>query len=122
MRVRADRDSSSRASLPSRSHAALDLCAHALAPRGPATLTLHGLDELPQHRLGVAEERVVGGVALVQVALVIGRVDDRLARGNAGGHRMARQAAADAEDEIRLAQVVEDGPRHDHAARAEASG
>ena len=90
----------------------------AVAGRARAcTEILDRVDELAQHQLGVAEDRVVGGVVLVEVALVVGGVDDALCRRDVRGHAVLGEAAPDAEDDVGLGQEVEDGPGH-HAAAA----
>src|SRR5437899_1745705 len=58
------------------------------------------VDGLTQDRLGVAEDRMVGGVVLVEIALVVGRVDDGLARRNVRGHAVLGEAAADAQHHV----------------------
>src|SRR5262249_27278998 len=121
--VRADRHLV-RAELPAplrepRRPRALELRPDALAARPPPAQALYRLDELAQHPARVAKERVVRGVALVQIALVVGGVDQRLARRDARGHRMAGEAAADSEHEVGLAQVLEDRPAYHDATGAE---
>src|SRR4029077_5586847 len=78
----------------------LELGADLLAAGRAAALALHGLDELAEHEQRVAQQRIVGGVVLVEVALVVGRVDERLAGRDAGRHPVAGEAAADAENHL----------------------
>ena len=67
----------------------------------------------------VAQERVVGGVALVEIALVVGRVDERLARRDGGRHAVTGEAAPDAEDHVGLAEILQGVSGHRRAARPE---
>src|SRR5207253_9049386 len=60
---------------------------------------LDGVDELAQYELRIAEDRMIGRVVLVEVALVVGGVDDRLPGRDVGGHAVAGEATADAEHE-----------------------
>jgi len=53
---------------------------------------------------------MIGGVVLVEIALVVGGVDDGLARRDVRGHAVAGEAAADAEHHVGLRQEVMDGP------------
>jgi hypothetical protein len=99
----------------SASHAArtpLDLGPHALAAGRTAPQALDGLDELAQHQPCVAQQGMIRDVALVEVALVVGGVDDGLARRNAGRHAVPGEAAADAEHDVGLAEVVQRVPGH----------
>src|SRR5207244_1074176 len=88
---------------PRRAHT-LELGAHALTAGGAPALALDTLDELAQHESRVPQERVVGRVALVEVALVVGGVDERLAGRDAGRHPVPGEAAANAEDHVGLAE------------------
>jgi hypothetical protein len=88
-------------------------------PCRAASLALDGLDELTQHELGVAQKWVVGGVALVEVALVVGGVNERLVRWDSGGHAVAGEAAPDAEDHVGLAEILQGVAGHHRAARPE---
>src|SRR5207253_2969772 len=64
------------------------------------------VDELAQDQLGVAEDRMVGGVVLVEIALVVGGVDDGLPRRDVRGHAVTGEAAADAEHDVGLRQEM----------------
>ncbi len=103
---------------PCRAHA-LQLGAHLLTPGGAASQGLDGLDELPQHESRVPQERIVGRVVLVEVALVIGGVDERLAGRDTGRHPVAGEATSDAEDHVGLAEILQGVPGHGRATGAE---
>src|SRR6266566_6516860 len=70
----------------------LELGAYAFSSGGAAALDLDGLDELAQHESRVAQERVVSRVVLVEVALVVGGVDERLAGRDTCRHPVAGEA------------------------------
>src|SRR5260370_42036700 len=65
---------------------------------------------------------MVGPVVLVEVALVVGGVDDDLAGGNVRGHAVLREAAPDAEHDVGFLEEVVDRPRHHAGARTEREG
>jgi len=75
-----------------------------------------GVDELAQDEPGIPQDRVIRCVVLVEVTLVVGGMDEDLAVGNVGGHAVAREAAPDAEDDVRPRQELVERPRHDTAA------
>ena len=63
----------------------------------------HRLDQLAEHELGVAENPEIGGKGLVQVARVVGRVNDLFAgRQCRSGNAVLGKAAADAQHQIRF--------------------
>ena len=77
-------------------------------------------DELPQHQLGVAENRIIRGVLLIDIAFVIGCVDDHLARRNAAAVILCLvRLVPMAEDHIGLLQESVHRPRHHPGAGAE---
>jgi len=94
----------------------LDLRAHALAPGRATAQGPDRLDELAQHQPRVAQQGMIRDVALVQIALVVGGVDDDLAGGDGGGHAVPGEAAADAEHHVGLAEIVERGSGHGRSA------
>src|SRR5262249_59431622 len=60
-----------------------------------------------------------GCVALVEIALIVGGVDEDLARGDGGGHPMTGEAAPDAEDHVGLAEILQGVAGHHGSARAQ---
>src|SRR2546422_11766133 len=62
---------------------------------------LDGVDELAQYELRIAEDRMIGRVVLVEVALVVGGVDDRLPGRDVGGHAVAGGGTAAGRTEVR---------------------
>ena len=67
---------------------------------------LDGLNELAQHEFGVPQDGVIRRVTLVQVAFVVGNMNELFASRKAGVHEVVSQAAADTEDEICSVQVM----------------
>jgi hypothetical protein len=65
---------------------------------------------------------MVGHVVLVEVTLVVGSVDDRLAGRNGARHAVAGEAAADPEDHVGLAYVLQQMSGDRGAAGAEREG
>jgi len=99
---------------------ARDLLGHAVRAGLAAEPVTHRLDQLAEHELGVAEDAEIGGKGLVQVARVVGRVDDLLTRRDDwGGDAVAGKAAADAEQQIGFVQDVPPGPGKGAAAGPE---
>ena len=78
----------------------------AVAPGASAQEVRSRIDELAQDQLGVAEDRIVRGIVLVEIALVVGRVNDGLSRRDVGGHAVACEAAADPEHHVSLRQEM----------------
>src|SRR5262249_44283580 len=74
-----------------------------------------------QDLLGVSEDRIVGRVALVEIALVVGRVNDGLSSWQRRGHAVLREATAHAEDDVGLREERVNGAGH-HAAAPGAEG
>jgi hypothetical protein len=91
----------------------LDFRRHAAVARAAAQEVLGRVDELAKDLLGIAQDRMIGSVVLVEIALVVGGVNDDLARRDVGRHPVLGEAAADPEHEIRLRQEVMRRPGHD---------
>ena len=72
---------------------------------GPG-LTLDLLDHLREHQLGVADDRVVEVVVLVEVDGVDGALHHHLAAGDLSRGEVAGEARADAEDRVGLVEEV----------------
>ena len=86
----------------------------------PPQPVLYRLDELRQHQLGVAEDRDRGVVGFVEVARIVGRVDDFLpGRDDRGRDVVSREARADREDHVGIEQELASVPGIDDAARAQ---
>ena len=79
-----------------------DLLRRRAVQQASAEPILHRIRQRRQRQLRIAEQRHLGRVALVQVARVVGGVDDAHARGQRRrGQRMAVQPGADRQDQIR---------------------
>ena len=80
-----------------------DLVGRRTVQQPPAEPVLHRIGECRQCQLRIAQQRHLGRVALVQVARVVGGVDDAHAgRQRRRGQRMSVQTGADAEDQVGL--------------------
>ena len=78
---------------------------------------------MDEHELGIAEDRQVDVVGLVEIARVVGCVDDLLARRDRRrGDAVRRERAADAEHDVCRLEEVLAMSRVDDTARAERQG
>jgi hypothetical protein len=90
------------------------------ASRRASEPILDGFEELREHKLGVPEDRHIGRIGLVDIARVVGCVNDLLARRDRGaGDAMRGEAAADAEHDVGLIEEMATVARIDDAAGAE---
>ena len=85
----------------------------------PAEPIRYGFEELCQHELGISENRHIDRIGLVEIARVVGRMDDFFAgRDRRAGDAVRGETAADAEHEISLIEEMATVTRIDDAAGA----
>ena len=101
------------------SRTALISSATGAGSRGAATSVLELAEQRLEDQLGVADQRLLAGHVLVDVHRIERGVDDRLAGRHVDAEVGLGEAAADAEDQVGIAQEVIDRRRDGVAARAE---
>ena len=70
----------------------------------------------------MAQNRVVRGIVLIEVAFVVGGVDDGFSGRDVGGHAVPGQARSDSEHHVGLAQEVIHRASHDPTTGAQGEG
>jgi hypothetical protein len=90
------------------------------ASRPLAKTVPDSFEKLHQHQLGIAQDRNIDGIGLVEVARIVGRMDNLLAgRDRRAGDAMRREATADAEHDVGGVQEMPAVTRVDDATSAE---